>query len=260
MTTSLLNRKILVTREASQAKKFSKMIAQFGGVPIEVPLLDIHCLKNIAYEPLWNRLDSYNWLFFTSANGVACFFQELDERKQTIHLQETFKIAAVGHKTEEALKVRNISADFIPSVYDADTMSAEFLARYPEEQGPILLIRGTRSRDVLPKVFAENGIIFDALEIYETVTNMKLDSTLQETMYKESFDFITFTSPSCIQAFIEMGGTKYLHSSTVISCIGTTTEKKARQVGFTNIIVPRIFTIEGMIESMATYLTKEVDD
>lgn len=257
MTTSLENRKILVTREASQAKKFSKIIAQFGGVPIEVPLLDIHCLKNLEHEPLWDRLDSYNWLFFTSANGVHCFFRELDEREQTIDLQEYFKIAAVGHKTEEALQIRNIAADFIPSVYDADTMSTEFLAQYPEEKGPILLIRGTRARDVLPKVFADNGIIFDSLEIYETVTNTGIAPTLKETMCKEDFDFITFTSPSCIDAFIEMDGLESLNSSTVIACIGTTTEKKANQVGLTNNIVPEVFTIEGMIDCMANYLIRE---
>lgn len=259
MSNSLQQSKVLVTREESQAKIFSKEIAKHAGIPIEVPLLHIQCINHLGNEPIWERLSSFTWLFFTSANGVSCFFDQMELKNIPLTLLQDKKIAAVGHKTENELKLRNIRADFIPSVYDADTMASEFLAKFPSVTGPFLLIRGNRSRDVLPIVFAERDIIYDSLEVYETTMNLHAIDKLQETLKTHTFDYITFTSPSSVESFLRFGGERYILRDQKIVCIGTTTEKKARELGFSNLLVPAEFTIEGMIEEMIANVKQEGD-
>lgn len=250
MSNSLLQAKVLVTREETQAKAFSKLIAVHNGIPVEVPLLHIQCTDYPENEPIWGRLSSYTWLFFTSANGVNCFLNQMKLKDIPISYLYNKKIAAVGHKTENELKLKNIQADFIPTVYDADTMASEFMAKYPTETGPFLLIRGNRSRDILPVVFAETEISYDSLEVYETTVNVYAADLLKQTLKTTVFDYITFTSPTSIEYFMEFKGTQYLSNSQQIVCIGTTTEKKAREFGFQHILVPTEFTIEGMIKVM----------
>ncbi|WLV23698.1 uroporphyrinogen-III synthase [Aciduricibacillus chroicocephali] len=249
----LQGKKILVTREASQAKAFSRQIALAGGIPVELPLLEINCSQRAENLPIWQRLDSYSWILFTSANGVDCFFRQLEALKIPANRFASAKIGVVGHKTENALKEHGKHADFIPSVYDAETMGHEFLRKHPRP-GTILLVRGSRSRDVLPHLFGRENIAFDSLEVYETVYNKSIGSKLTETLDENEFAFITFTSPSTIEAFIDLGGLPHL-LDTSICCIGTTTAEKAESCGFADIIVPDEFTIEGMVSVMGHAVT-----
>ena len=244
----LAGKKILVTREESQAKAFSRQIALAGGIPIELPLLEIHCTHRIEDKPIWKRLgSSYSWILFTSAYGVNCFFNQLEVLGLTQAQLASAKIAVVGHKTEDSLKQYGLHAHFIPSCYDAETMAMEFLRKNPRP-GTLLLVRGNLSRDVLPQTFARENIAFDELEVYETVYNKEAGSKLPDVLKANEFDFYTFTSPSSVEAFFEVGGS--IESETAVCCIGTTTSKRAEQLGISNIIIPEQYTIEGMIQVM----------
>jgi len=254
----LSGQKILVTREHAQAHAFSRLIALAGGIPLEVPLLCIRCSERLEDKPLWDRLDTYKWLFFTSANGVDCFISQLRAKDLNRNSFPSAKIAAVGHKTEQALKAHGLSADFVPTIYDAETLAHEFLRKHPRP-GAVLLVRGSRSRDVLPVEFTKENIAFDSLETYETAYNMDVGDKLLETLAQHHFSFLTFTSPSSIEAFIELGG-KPGEQTAAISCIGTTTADKAEKCGFSNILVPDVFTIEGMIQAMEQYEPLERTD
>src|SRR5699024_115590 len=139
----LNGKRVLVTREAKQAKEFSRLIKAAGGLPVQVPLLKIKC-KNFA---LTEMLPSYAWLIFTSTNGVDCFLKQLTgQEKEFI---KDSQIAVVGHKTAKALSIYDLTADLVPEVYDAVSLSEIFLEKYYAGES-ILLVRGNKSRDVLP--------------------------------------------------------------------------------------------------------------
>src|SRR5699024_9561022 len=123
MMISLQNKKILITREKHAAEKFAELITAFEGVPIQTPLLQINCI------------------FITSKNGVDCFFQ------QGISIANC-RIAAVGPKTTQAIEAYGYHVEFIPTVYNAETMAQEFLEIY-EDSGAVLFVRGNLSRGVL---------------------------------------------------------------------------------------------------------------
>lgn len=250
MTGPLQNKQILITREEKQAKTFSEKVLRQGGEPVEVPLLAISCTDRLADRPIFQSLAVYKWIFFTSANGVNCFFQLLHKHHIQPTILKNVKIAVVGHKTEDALNGYGLTADFIPTIYNAEHMALEFLHRFTVE-GSFLLVRGNRSRTVLPERFSKIGVDFAAIEVYETNFNYKMANRLNEVLKKKWYDFITFTSPSVVDAFTEMAETAY--EKTCV-CIGTTTEARARELGFTTILTPEEFTIDGMITNICDHI------
>lgn len=248
----LLNKRILITREKKQSQIFSEKILRSGGIPIEVPLLKISCKDKdkIKNNYIFNELGRYQWIFFTSANGVDCFFKLINT--DIFNVLASSKIAVVGHKTELALKKHGFHADFIPTTYNAEVMASEFLAKHPTNR-PLLLVRGNRSRTVLPFQFSNYGLTFDLVEVYETSYNLDIKKTLNKYMIEDEIDFITFTSPSTVDAFMKMTAERSFHDKVCV-CIGTTTEKRAQEYGFKTTIVPDQFTIEGMIDCMSDHL------
>ncbi|MCF3941903.1 uroporphyrinogen-III synthase [Oceanobacillus alkalisoli] len=244
MSSDLQGKRIIVTREAGQAKSFSDKIRELGGVPIEIPLLRINCISPNNEQDIFNQLQSYHWIIFTSANGVNCFFAASDKNQGCF--REQVKIAAVGHKTDLALRRFGYTADLVPDTYDAETLSAIFLPIHQNGER-ILLVRGSRSLDVLPKRLGEKGIAFDSIEIYETNINEEIKDRLTHVVQQGAFDYLTFTSPSTVNGFIDLYG-KAVSAPCV--CIGTTTEKAASAAGFTHLITAKTFTIEGMLEAM----------
>lgn len=249
MGMDLLDKQVLITREQAQAQSFSRLITEAGGHPIIVPLLEINCVVQEKHHALWKQIDRFEWLFFTSANGVECFFKNLEEASARV---ADCRIAVVGTKTEQALKKYGHVATFIPTTYNADTMASEFIEKYPNKQR-LLLVRGNRSRPVLPDQFIQHGYDVETIEVYETGTNRNARNTLETVLLQNKLDFITFTSPSTVTAFVELVDVqKYLHL--VCVCIGTTTQQAAQEQGFKQTIIPEEFTIEGMIEEMSDYI------
>ncbi|GAA0428822.1 uroporphyrinogen-III synthase [Virgibacillus sp. AGTR] len=251
MSLPLSGRKILVTREQTKALSFAEKIKALGGKPVSAPLLRIACRDRENHFEFFQSISKFAWIFFTSSNGVDCFFKLVNRYQVDIHLQQV-KIAVVGRKTEEKLKQFGYAAQFIPSAYNADTMATEFLEKY-SDPGPILLIQGNRSRDILPKRLEAENLLFTPFVVYETYSNEVMKDKLSSILEEHSFDYLTFTSPSTIEAFVEM--TSHIPHIPCV-CIGTTTELRAKQVGFQSILVPNEFTIDGMITCMINDIQK----
>ncbi|WP_174613951.1 uroporphyrinogen-III synthase [Virgibacillus ihumii] len=249
MPTALHGKKIMITREKKQATEFSEKVLQAGGNPIEVPLLKISCIDNDTTRQFFDEAKPYNWIFFTSANGVDCFLK----RDGWKTITEETQLAAVGHKTAEKLEDYGYQVDFIPSTYHAEAMTNEFPEPDRLHESQVLLIQGTKSRDVLPNWLADKDVPFDTVVVYESLFNYENRQKLSWVLAKESPDFITFTSPSTVDAFLEMNeGT--IEQDCIYVCIGTTTCNYAQESGFENILTPDEFTIDGMIQCMSDYI------
>lgn len=241
----LQNRRILITRERQAANQFAKQITSAGGQALLAPLLQINCCLDRKQTDVAILKDTYDWVFFTSKNGVDCFMKETKSKE----ILASARIAAVGPKTAQAVKRYQFSVDFIPSTYNAEIMATEFLSTYPE-RGPVLFVRGKIASAILLDAFTKAERTFDCLEVYDTVTNEAIQPVLQTILQEESIDFITFTSPSTVNAFVQLVDEFHLYKHIPVVCIGTTTEKQARNHGFLQTIIPEYFTIEGMIEGM----------
>ncbi|GGA86007.1 uroporphyrinogen-III synthase [Ornithinibacillus halotolerans] len=248
MEPPLLGKSVLVTREESLAKKFTKQLESSGADVYEVPLLKISCRTFNQDIKMLRALEQFDWLFFTSINGVNCFFESINYHQLSL---PPIKIAVVGHKTEAQLEKYGYKADFLPSIYDGETFVKEFLNQY-EEVGQVLLVQGNRSRDVIAKGLLEASVRFQSCIVYDTVNNDQSAPLLQKVLRSVKLDFITFTSPSTVEAFVKFSGEDIPEDTTIV-CIGHTTEARARELGFQNTISPVQYTTESMIEVMCNH-------
>lgn len=256
MVSPLHGKKVLITREQKQAKEFSHNVSKYGGIPVEVPLLKITCKHDKDF--LWQikKQTQYKWVFFTSANGVHCFFQILNEHHGDHDVFSETKFAVVGRKTARALEGYDQRADFMPTTYSAETMTEEFFTVFSTMEEPVLVVRGNWSRNILPDWFRDQGIRFQVLEVYETDVHSAVKDQLNTILTQNIPDIITFTSPSSVDAFMKMKEKEVSHDMP-IACIGTTTEKRAYEAGFSNLLVPDEFTIDGMLARIAEYFEQK---
>lgn len=246
MTIDFKQKRILITRDESRGSVFAKQVTRYGGQAIVTPLIKITCTSDSDQQELMERICDYEWIVFTSANGVNCFFSQLERAKKKVK-QALF--AVVGPKTNQALQMFGYEADFIPRVYNAKTMAPEILKKH-RPTGPVLLVQGQLSGTVLEVAFYQEEIPYDCMKVYETGTNAEAKPDLQHALQTDEIDFITFMSPSTVDAFIELAGESGSKVASTIVCVGTTTAKRAREQGFTNVFVPETFTVEGMIKKM----------
>lgn len=255
MAIHLRGKSILVTREEKQAQDFAKKIEQFGGVAFIAPLLKVNCVVSENTLTTFENLPQYEWLFFTSANGVHCFFENWKRNLGAGRLTYQ-KIAVVGTKTNEVLRGYGYQATFVPSTYNAKTMAREFLSEYHPKQ-PVLLVRGKLASSILPEVFTKAAIDYDCLTVYETSVNDESKELLIESLNYSHLDYITFTSPSTVDAFFSLiKNVDWIEEKTIV-CIGTTTATRAKEKGLSNILVPEHFTIEGMIAKISDHISKK---
>ena len=240
MTISLQDKTILVTREPQTAQHFANQISAYGGRAVITPLLRIQCLP-YSLKDKTNVSEHFDWIFFTSKNGVNCFM------KQRPNLNGC-KIAVVGPKTAIAVEKFGYGVDFIPTTYNAEVMAAEFLDTY-KHSGLVLFVRGKLASPILLNAFTRAQRPYTCVEVYDTTINIAEKAHLCSSVREEAIDFITFTSPSTVDAFMQLTSEENQKDIPAV-CIGTTTEKRALEVGFAQTIVPRTFTIEGMLEAI----------
>src|SRR5699024_273603 len=189
-------------REENQAHVFAEQVREFNGVPIVAPLLKIESYGGNKNKSIFSSIDCFEWVFFTSVNGVNHFFKQLENRE----LLTSCRFAVVGHKTEEALNHYGYSAEFMPTTYNAETMAREFINRYKQVQN-VLFVSGNLSRTLLLSEFSKHNIAYEKITVYETTVNHSIKYKLIEYI-KEDFNFFTFTSPSTIKAFFKIVGDK----------------------------------------------------
>src|SRR5699024_12504724 len=117
MSAALDGKKVLITREKRQAKEFSEKVLNDGGIPIEVPMLKVSCQQHAENEAIFRAIEDLEWIFFTSANDVDCFFLLAGEYGLLTDKMSVVRIAAVGHKTQRNLQRYALRTDLILSVY-----------------------------------------------------------------------------------------------------------------------------------------------
>lgn len=254
----LQNKKILITRAEKQSIDFINKVLHYGGKPIALPLIAFKeaTLTSEEQHILMNA-STYDWIIFTSVNGIEYFFKQLKRFNLTTELSN-IKIAVVGEKTNETLSRYGYKASVQPEEYVAEGL-VECLSQYVLENEKVLYVKGNLSRDVIAKQLRLVGITIAELTTYETYCPTSSES-LKELLTK-SIDVITFTSPSTVQNFVRLlEGTDWRKwiDAAVVCCIGPITKEAAIKVGINPTIVPVTYTMESLLEDMVDYFKEEV--
>ncbi|WP_078545295.1 uroporphyrinogen-III synthase [Litchfieldia alkalitelluris] len=243
----LLGKKILVTRGKDQAKEFSLKIKELGGTPVEVPLISFQYPSKLEkIKETIKRLDTYDWLIFTSENGVEFFFEALG------HQSVLPKIAVIGSKTNEALSQKGFQADLIPSDFVAESLTQAFKPLLKEGER-FLLARGNLSRSHIPNELKELGGVVDDLVIYENSMNTSEKEKLIYLLKENQVDVLTFTSPSTVTNFIKLlEGQPWREwiDDKVIAAIGPITKSALQEAGILVQVCPTTYTTDTMLQEL----------
>ncbi|MFZ5943492.1 MAG: uroporphyrinogen-III C-methyltransferase [Bacillota bacterium] len=249
--------RILVTRSREQASVLSQKIEELGGEAWEFPTISIE--EPLDFTPLDNalaKIDSYDWIIFTSVNGVKAFFARMKNLKMDIRNLGKVRLCAIGPKTREELEEKGILVDYVPEVFRAEAI-VEGLENILQPGNCVLLPRADLARPVLLDSLQGMGINVDEVIAYRTVLGSGSSTELLEKMQNKEINIITFTSSSTVKNFLSLLGDNYrpeLLKGVAIACIGPITADTAAELGIKVDIVAQEYTIDGLIEGITNYL------
>jgi uroporphyrinogen III methyltransferase/synthase len=255
---SLVGKKILVTRAREQSGDFATRLKKLGAEIIEFPTIEI--VPPTRWKELdraIDRLKSYDWILFTSANGVHFFWQRLKERGRAPHLPPSLKVCAIGPVTAKQLKERGVSVHYIPKEFIAESILEGFGKKFINGKR-ILLARAKKARDILPKGLRKMGAEVDVVEAYRTLRPKGGSKKLKKILKDGKMDVITFTSSSTVNHFAELlkkENLKKLLREIAIACIGPVTARTVKEWGLKTQIQPRQYTIPGLTRAIVEYFT-----
>ncbi len=248
----LAGKKVLVTRAREQASKLVEKIEEFGGEAIEIPSIKIEKLESFEkFDQALDKLNDYNWLVFTSVNGVKAFFDRMKYKCVDIRNLYGVKLCAVGKATGEELKRLGLTVDYMPEKYTTDELLKGLLEILnPGEK--VLLARADIANPDLYKGLMENGINADDLVVYRTILDDRCLGYAENMLQDGKVDFITFTSSSTVSNFVSIIGMenlKILDKSKVV-CIGPVTSSAAEEFGIKVSGVADEYTIDGLLKKL----------
>ncbi|MCL5275132.1 MAG: uroporphyrinogen-III synthase [Chloroflexi bacterium] len=244
MTGGLQGRRVIVTRAKAQAGSLCDLLASLGAHPILFPTIEIAPLDDPApLDRAINALDLYDWVIFTSVNGVIAFMQRLKALgRNPAHLSA----AAIGPATAQALMEAGIAPRFVPSAYVAEAIAAEI----GDVRGKrILLPRAELAREALAVELARRGALVDEIASYRTLLAEADPQAMQEL--QRGVDAILFTSSSTVRNFVELAGRDV--GNAAVACIGPITAQTARDLGLRVDVVADEYTTGGLVQALAGY-------
>src|SRR4029434_6882792 len=228
----LLGKRIVVTRTRKQASVLSSKLRSLGADVIELPTIRIEPPSDLReFAELVQDAHIYDWIVFTSTNGVDAFFNVFLQLYDDAREIGGGRIAAIGPATAQRVKDFHLHVDLQPKEFVAEEVVEEFKKQGSIENLKVLLVRAEKSRDVLPKELSALGAIVDEGFAYRTVPETRDTSGARGQLAKDGADLITFTSSSTVENFLALG--LPWPTGMQVASIGPITSKTARERGLT---------------------------
>lgn len=238
----LFGKRIVVTRAAGQAAQLASKLEELGACVIEIPTIEIHpALDAAPLDAAIADLASYDWLIFTSANGVRFFVERLDRSAADLRSLRA-RICAIGPATRAAIEALHLKVDLMGQEYVAESLLAAFAA-HDLAGKRILLPRAAVARDVIPEELARRGALVEVVEAYRTTPPEHVRE------FPAGVDAVTFTSSSTVQNFVSLYGAESMAGAQAIS-IGPITSGTARSLGIAVTAEAKPFTVDGLVEAV----------
>ena len=255
----LFGKRILVTRARRQASKLSQLLSECGALPVELPAIEIEDITDTReLDQAILNLGHYQWLVFTSVNGVDAFFRRLHSLRLDSRAFHGLKIGAIGPATAEALEMKGIIPDYLPGVYTSQGFIAG-LKSWDVNGQRFLLPRADIADQELTQGISRLGAEVHDIAAYRTVPAVNAITRAQQMLSSGEIDVITFTSSSTVSNLLAVFGEGQLTLNSVkVACIGPKTAETAARAGLKADIVASEHTIPGLVASIEQYFDKEI--
>jgi uroporphyrinogen III methyltransferase/synthase len=245
----LAGRSIVITRPRAQAAEFAAALEALGAEVIHFPTIRIEAMDDP--EPLRRaarEADRFDWIVFTSVNGVAFFWAALREVGRDTRALAGVSICAIGPATATALELEGVRADLVPDRYVAEAVVEALAAETQLRGSRILLPRAAVARSVLPEQLRAQGAEVVEVAAYRTVPEQAETDALRARLRAGTVDLITFTSSSTVHNFVAAVGSDIGRAE--VASIGPITSATAREKGLPVHLEAREYTIAGLIAAI----------
>ncbi|MDY6824104.1 MAG: uroporphyrinogen-III C-methyltransferase [Thermodesulfobacteriota bacterium] len=253
----LLGRQIVVTRARPQASEFVKLLSGLGAACITCPTIRVTAPSDYTrLDESLASLSTYDWVVFTSVNGVDFFFDRLYKKGLDSRALGHAKTAVIGPATQQRLASRGINSDIVPESYRAESVVDAFKNETMAEKH-VLLPRAAEARPILPEELIRMGAQVDEIPVYYTKQDDSSEKLLPALENKE-VDVVTFTSSSTVTNFRKLlppdrDAVDRLMDGVRVAAIGPITAETAREQGFDVHITADSYTIQGLADAIVAY-------
>jgi uroporphyrinogen III methyltransferase/synthase len=252
----LSGKRIVVTRTRAQAGVLTEQLRGLGADVIELPTIRIEPPTDLrAFAELVQDAHGYDWIVFTSPNGVNAFFDLFYKLYDDAREIGGARIAAIGPATAQRIRDFHIHVDLQPEEFVAESLAREFRKEGGVENLRILIARAEKARDLLPKELSALGAIVDEGFAYRTVPETRDDIGVRRRLLEEGADLITFTSSSTVENFLALG--LPWPAQMQVASIGPITSKTARDRGLEVAIEARRHDITGLVEAIRKFFSAQ---
>lgn len=252
----LFGKRIVVTRSRKQASALSEKLRSLGADVLELPTIRIEPPTDLReFAELVQDAHSYDWVVFTSPNGVDAFFDIFYKLYDDAREIGGARIAAIGPGTAQRVRDYRLHVDLQPEEFVAEAVVRAFQKEGAIDNLRILLARAEKARDVLPKRLSQLGAIVDEGIAYRTVAETRDTTGARQRLSDEGADLITFTSSSTVENFMALG--LPWPKGMQVASIGPITSKTARDHGLNVDIEARQHDIPGLVEAIRTHFRAE---
>ncbi|MBO8163801.1 MAG: uroporphyrinogen-III C-methyltransferase [Brevibacillus sp.] len=255
----LFGKRVLVTRARSQASDLSERIAELGGEAYEYPLIKLAPPQELdRLDDALRKLSQFDWVIFTSVNGVNHFFRRMRELCIDIRTL-TGRLAAVGPKTAEALEEKGLTVHVLPADFRAEGLLDSLKGKLVPGES-VLLPRADIAREILPKELRAHGLQVTEVDTYQTVVDAGNTEETAALLKDGAIHIVTFTSSSTVKNFVQSMAGHDLHellAGVKIACIGPITAQTARDLGLPVHIVAADSHIQGLLDAIIRHEGEE---
>lgn len=261
MTHRLARKRIVNTRAVHQAGAFSDMLRERGAIPVEYPCIEIVPVEDAAaFDAALRELAAgrYHWLALTSANAVYAVATRLE--RAGIRLGDAgFRTASIGPATAEAARrMLGLESVSVPEEYVAEAMGEALPVRTGQR---VLLPESAIARPALAGILRGRGAEVTVIPAYRTVRG-RGGEDVPGQLSRGEIHALTFASSSSVAHFVERlrreGGRMEDARAVCAACIGPVTAELAREHGFENVLIPREYTLVGLVEALADYFENDL--
>ncbi len=247
--------RVAATRAADQIRSLSDELKELGAEVI--PFSVIETVLSVPKRKISEILSEkhYDWLIFTSENGVRYFFELLEMEKSDARALAGIKIAAIGKGTAAKLRQYNLIADFMPQKYTSESLLQEFPERENLANLTVLRVKGDFSNDLLVEGLRKLKANVTTVEVYKIFKGSPSETTIK-TLVEEGCDAVTFTSQSTVNNFYEILGqdrADRILKRAVPFVIGPVTAEALREKNIGNMIIAEEHTIDGLVTEIVKH-------
>jgi uroporphyrinogen III methyltransferase/synthase len=255
MNKPLFGKNIVITRDVAGNAGFAAKIIERCGNPVQFPTIKIKPLthKNEFVNAI-AKINEYDWIIFTSANGVSIFFETLRSLNKDARAFGPAKIAAIGEKTAAKLSEFGIEADFVPSVYTSRELGKQLIAYTNLRAKKVLLLRSQVASNELIEILDKAGAEVREAAVYKILKQESDCTWLTDQISTGRIDWLTFASPSSASCFFEQIPVDLVNSGNVrIASIGPVTSERLKSLGAAVEVTAADYTFESLLNAIEEY-------